>query len=303
MKRRALSKLAAALLLAGAFGQAGAQNAAPDTAPNGGPNGGPNGARVEITAEQSLEWRQEERAYLARGNATATRGDITIIADEMRAYYRDGAEAAGAVGQSDIYRLVASGDVRIRSSDAEVFGATMNYDVDRRIAVMQGEGLRLETAADIVTASESLEYWEADRRAVARGDAIVRRAAGDAMRADLLTAQLKDDAEGRLVVDRVEATGRVTITTKQDVIRGQQGVYDAAGGRALVVGDVQISRGGNQLNGERAEVDLTSGVSRLIGSAAPVRGLLNERDQPRRSSPPASPATPDAPAASNGAPR
>jgi lipopolysaccharide export system protein LptA len=256
-------------------------------------------ARVEITADQSLEWRQEDRAYLARGNATAMRGEVTIIADEMRAYYRDSAGSnanAGPIGQSDIYKLVAQGDVRIRSTDNQVFGATMNYDVDRRIATLSGGGLRLETKQDVVTADESLEYWEADKRAVARGDAIVRRAEGDAMRADLLTAQLKEDANGELVVDRVEATGNVTITTKQDVIRGSQGVYDVTSGKALVVGNVEISRGGNQLNGQRAEVDLNSGISRLIGSGGPVRGLLNEQDAPRR-------ATPSAPPAENGAQR
>lgn len=250
--------------------------------------------RVEITADQSLEWRQEDRTYLARGNATATRGEVTIIADEMRAFYREnsGANAnAGPIGQSDIYKLRAEGDVRIRSTDNQVFGGAMDYDVDRRIAVMSGGGLRLETKQDVVTADEALEYWEADKRAVARGDAIVRRTQGDAMRADLLTAQLKEDANGELVVDRVEATGNVTITTKQDVIRGAQGVYDVTSGKALVVGNVEISRGGNQLNGQRAEVDLNSGISRLIGTGGPVRGLLNEQDAPRRATPPASPTT------------
>lgn len=247
--------------------------------------------RVEITADQSLEWRQEDRTYLARGNATATRGDVTIIADEMRAFYRDtegGAANAGSIGASDIFKLTAAGDVRIRSTDNQVFGAVMNYDVDRRIAVLSGGGLRLETKQDVVTAGESLEYWEADKRAVARGDAIVRRAEGDAMRADLLTAQLKENANGELVVDRVEATGNVTITTKQDVIRGAQGVYDVTSGKALVVGNVEISRSGNQLNGQRAEVDLNSGISRLIGSGGPVRGLLNEQNE-RRPSPAAQP--------------
>jgi lipopolysaccharide export system protein LptA len=249
-----------------------------------------NGGRVEITADQSLEWRQDDRAYLARGNATATRGDVTIVADVMRAFYRDTGKSAansGPIGDSDIYKLRADGDVRIRSQDNQVFGAAMDYDVDRRIAVMSGEGLRLETKQDVVTAVQALEYWEADKRAVARGDAIVRRSQGDAMRADLLTAQLKENEAGELVVDRVEATGNVTITTKQDVIRGAQGVYDVTSGKALVVGNVQISRSGNQLNGQRAEVDLNSGVSRLIGSGGPVRGLLNEQDaKPKASSPP-----------------
>src|SRR5262245_23606674 len=38
--------------------------------------GGGNGP-LEITADKSLEWHQQEHKYLARGAATATRGDVT----------------------------------------------------------------------------------------------------------------------------------------------------------------------------------------------------------------------------------
>jgi lipopolysaccharide export system protein LptA len=52
---------------------------------------------------------------------------------------------------------------------------------------------------------------------------------------------------------------------------------------ATLVGDVKISRGENQLNGGYAEVNLNTGVSRLLGAPpdsdakARVRGLLRPR--------------------------
>ena len=51
---------------------------------------------------------------------------------------------------------------------------------------------------------------------------------------------------------------------------------------ATLTGDVQLSRGDNQLNGDRAEVDLNSGVSRLVsapGGEGPIRALLVPEDR------------------------
>jgi len=47
-----------------------------------------NGKPIDIEADDGIEWQQNNRVYIARGNARATRGQTTIFADTLMAFYR-----------------------------------------------------------------------------------------------------------------------------------------------------------------------------------------------------------------------
>lgn len=229
-------------------------------------------APVAIDADQALEWHKERQAYVARGNAVATRGDLSVRADTLTAYYRE-----LPTGGTEIYRLSAEGGVVIKAPRQTAYGDRGVYEVDRQVAVLTGQGLRLETEQDVVTAKDSLEYWREQNLAVARGDAVAVR--GDnRVRADRLVGLLQENEQGDLDLTRIDAEGSVVITTPTDVARGDQGTYDMTQRVAVLTGDVKITRGRNQLNGNAAEVDLETGISRILsgpeGGKGRVRGLF-----------------------------
>lgn len=229
---------------------------------------------VEITAEDGIEWRRKEQVYIASGKARAARGDIELFGDVLQAFYRPSAD-----GGTEVFRVEAHGNVRIQSPNESVYGADGYYDVDRGVVALTGEGLRLETGGDKITANESLEYWEAKRVAVARGAAVASR--GDkSLSADLLVGHFGEDAEGRMVLQKVDAQGDVRISTPSEFVSSESGVYHLDKELAELTGGVKITRGDAQLNGEYAEVNLATGVSRLLAappggsSDGQVRGLL-----------------------------
>ena len=43
---------------------------------------------LNIEADNGIEWQQNNRLYIARGNARATRGQATVFADTLMAFYR-----------------------------------------------------------------------------------------------------------------------------------------------------------------------------------------------------------------------
>lgn len=296
---RRASPLAALLLLAAAGAQAQDLNLS---------GGGP----VEITARDAIEWRQVEQVVVARGAARAVRDGVTVTADRLVARYRPrageagGAQAAaspaasplaagGAGGASQIWRLEAEGNVRIATATDTATADRAVYDMDQSVLVLTGRNLTLTTPQDRVTARDSLEYWSARRMAVARGDAVVQTP-GRRMTADTLVAYFLEQAPppaagaagrgaarpasapgqpdtGRL--DRVDAFGNVTIRTELETVRGDRGAYDARSRIARLGGDVRITRGPNQLNGDQAEVNMATGVARLLpGTAGRVQGLV-----------------------------
>lgn len=235
---------------------------------------------LEINADEGIEWRRDSSQYIARGNARAARGGVEVFADVLTAHYRKDEN-----GDTEIYQIDAQGNVRIVSARESVYGDLGRYDVDRKLMVLWGDNLRLETDSDLVTARDSLEYWEERRLAVARGDAVAIRA-DKRVRADILTAYLSPDAEGELAISQVDAKGNVQISSPSEYAQGNEGVYYVDRELATLSGGVKITRGENQLNGEYAEVNMQTGVSKLLGAPpglggdTRVRGLLVPRRKP-----------------------
>lgn len=237
---------------------------------------------IEILARDNIEWNRSAKQYIARGDARARQGDTTVEADRLVAFYREGAQS-----RTEIFRYQADGNVRIFTSTHRAVGDRGIYDVDTGVLVLTGKALKLTTPAEVITARDALEYWENRQVAVARGDAAVATQDGRRMRGDLLTAHFTQAGaapqssaaaprgpratsastapggdERRL--QRIEAFGNVHVSTETEIAIGDRGVYNAETGIAVLAGNVRITRGPNQLNGDYAEVNTKTGVSRLL---------------------------------------
>jgi lipopolysaccharide export system protein LptA len=224
-------------------------------------NPGTKGTPVEIESEQGIEWRRNDKVYIARGNATAKRGDSQVFADTLTARYRDRASGTG----SEIWQLEADGQVRLTSPGRTVYGDHAVYNLDERVLHMTGKDLRIVTTEETVTAEDSLEYHEGPQTILARGNAVAVR--GDRrVRADVLTGHLEKRSDGSYEMTRLDADGNVEVKTKDTYAKSDKGDYDLSKDFITLTGDVKITNGQNQFNGEYAEMDVNTGVSRLLGS-------------------------------------
>ena len=265
---------------------------------------------IEISADGGIEWQQDAQVYIARGNAKAKRGTTEVYADTLTAHYRP---MKGSGGETEIYRLNADGHVTIKGERQTVVGDQAVYDVDQQIGIVTGKAPKMTTATDMVTARDSLEWYDQKQIAVARGDAVAVRDT-KRIRADVLTAHMtKDkpptapaktekpapapaksrnsptplgDADESSRISRVDAQGNVLVSTETDVGRGDFGVYNADSGIATLLGNVTVTRGPNTIRGEYAVMDLNNNISRMMAAPAgvgtattPVQGLFVRQDQ------------------------
>jgi lipopolysaccharide export system protein LptA len=280
---------------------------------------------IEVSADHGIEWQQDAQVYIARGNAVAKRGTTEVHADTLTAHYRPikatgdkatgdkatgdkgtgdkgtgdkatGDKATGEGGETEIYRLDADGHVTIKGERQTVVGDQAVYDVDQQIGIVTGKALKMTTATDVVTARDSLEWYDQKQIAVARGDAVAVRDV-KVIRADVLTAHMTKDkpppAAGKpkaapaaaqakprnaatplgaddesSKISRVDAQGHVLVSTETDVGRGDYGVYNADSGIATLLGNVTVTRGPNTVRGEYAVMDLNNNISRMMAAPA-----------------------------------
>lgn len=247
---------------------------------------------IEITADQSLEWHRNDKKFIARKNAQAVQGDVSINAATLTADYVEGE------GQNmKINRVQADNDVRIRSRDSDAYGDKGIYEIDKGYAELTGSDLRLISPDQTVTARDKFEYWVVEGKLIAIGNArLIRKneqGETNTLDADTITAYLKDDANGKRVLDRMVAVGNVVITTPTETLTGAQGTYEARSNTAEIAGDVEIKRGPNILEGSKATVDLNTSISRMFGGGRTGRVKATffpgseKKDEPAQNSAPA----------------
>jgi lipopolysaccharide export system protein LptA len=258
-----------------------------------------NGLPVEVYADNGMELSQDAKTVIARGNAKAIRGRVTVTADVLTAHYRDkpkpGAAGAGTVpkpstaetktasaeakpaaagkgaedsttGNSEIWRLEADGHVVIFTETQHAYGDHADYNIDDAVVVLTGKDLHMTTTNELVTARDSLEYWEKRQQAVARGNATATKE-DKRIRADVLVADYGQDQDKKTVLRHATGFNHVVITTPTEIVTGNRTDYDPLSGIVTVTGAVKMTRGQNQLDGEYAVVNLNTGISRVFPNA------------------------------------
>ena len=227
------------------------------------------GGPLQIEAAESIEWRRDEKVYIAEGDVRAERGGIVLEAETLSAYYRP-----DEAGKTEINRIEARGSVTIQSPDGTANGGEAIYDLDRSLIVIRGGDLALKTAEYRVTARDSLELHRGEGYAVARGAARAVRAE-ESISAETLVVRFEETGEGKLAAKRLEAFGGVEVRSGPDTITGERGFYDTEAQTAEICGDVRVQQGPNRLAGECAQMDFARGRSRLVaGAGRRVSGLF-----------------------------
>ncbi|KAA2235831.1 LptA/OstA family protein [Salinarimonas soli] len=151
-------------------------------------------------------------------------------------------------------------------------------------------GLGSNSKEPIKVDADRLEVFDRENRAVYTGNVVAVQ--GDTtMRCTTLTIffERQRGADGAVqrtaapaggdqndAIKRIECGGPVTVVSKTQVATGDQAVYDRAGGRVIMTGNVALSDGPNVTRGERLVYDVNAGKANI--ESAPnggrVRGLF-----------------------------
>jgi lipopolysaccharide export system protein LptA len=127
-------------------------------------------------------------------------------------------------------------------------------------------------------AADRIELQDRAERVVLSGNVVVNQGDLRLTAARTIVDYTNTDA---LRIQRITATGGVSVTRGSENARGNVGVYDFNRRTITLVGDVALRRGTDTLNGGRLVIDLNTGVSSVDGSAAgsssAVGGTTNSR--------------------------
>lgn len=121
--------------------------------------------------------------------------------------------------------------------------------------------------APVDVAADRLEVQDRADRAVFVGNVQVRQASLTLETQRLTVAY---STAGGVEIDRLDASGGITVRSPSETARGDFGIYDLNRRLITLIGDVALSREGSEIRGSRLLIDLESGRAVIDGGPAGV---------------------------------
>ena len=210
---------------------------------------------LEISASKELIWDQNKGLYEAIGDASAVRGPQSIAADLLQAFYDETSE------DQDITRIIATDNVKFADVDMNGQGAKLDYDVTKNFYELFGPNASIQSKDGTAKADQRLTYDRGNGIIIAKKNGYIALADGRILTGDFIEITLTATEE----IETVKASGNVYVRqTDGKEAYSQDGTYNTQTGKALLTGDVKIIDGESVLNGQKAEIDFNSGISRLL---------------------------------------
>lgn len=145
---------------------------------------------------------------------------------------------------------------------AASLGAGMAYAQDS-ISALKGH----DSKAPIDLSADRAEAQDRADRAIFAGNVVVKQGELTLRTARLTLAYASQNG---IDINRIDASGGVTVVSPSETAKGDFGVYDLEDGLITLVGNVRLERGGSFLSGGRLTIDLNTGRAVMDGG---VRGI------------------------------
>ncbi len=121
--------------------------------------------------------------------------------------------------------------------------------------------------APIDVQSDRIEVQDRADRAIFVGNVHVKQ---DELTLDTARLTVAYTSTGSVQINRLDASGGVTVRSPSETARGAFGIYDLDRKLITLVGNVVLQREGSQINGQRLTIDLDSGRAVIDGGPAGV---------------------------------
>ena len=132
-------------------------------------------------------------------------------------------------------------------------------------------GIRQDSSLPVEISADQLEVNQSDGTALYTGDVVIGQ--GEMRLAAPRVLVVYAEQAGR--IQRLEASGGVTLVSGEEAAEAESADYDIDAGTVEMMGNVLLTQGDNALSSERMVVDLDTGRAQMDGR---VRTVLQPSD-------------------------
>ena len=132
-----------------------------------------------------------------------------------------------------------------------------------------------DTSAPVEVSADSLSVNQSDGTALYTGNVVIGQ--GDMRLSAPRVLVVYGEQQNR--IDRLEATGGVTLVSGDEAAEAERADYNIEAGTVVMRGNVLVTQGPNAITSEEMTVDLDSGTAQLTGRVRTVLQQQSTGDQ------------------------
>ncbi|MDC1087107.1 LptA/OstA family protein [Alphaproteobacteria bacterium] len=214
-------------------------------------------SKLTVEADDSIEWFEKEKYYVAKGNVILKKDGFTLYANFVQAYY----EVKN--GENVLNKIIAKNDVTLTKENTKATSQLMTYNLNNKIAILTGPFQTLISESGYVESNKIIKFNDLKNKAEAEGNVKVILSNKTVIRADKINADLnKKDKSIKYAVAR----GNVFIENK---IKGNKskanlGIYNSYDEIIKLSGNVTLTNLNSTIRGSKGETNLKTGISTII---------------------------------------
>lgn len=129
-------------------------------------------------------------------------------------------------------------------------------------------GMSQDTDAPVEVSADQLEVNQSDGTALYTGNVVIGQGEMRLAAPRVLIFYTEDESR----IDRMEASGGVTVVSGSEAAEAQNAVYSIDAGTIVMTGNVLLTQGRSALTSERMTVNLEDGTAQMAGRVRTVIG-------------------------------
>jgi lipopolysaccharide export system protein LptA len=222
---------------------------------------------ILIDSDKRLEWYRDEQIIIAIGNAVAQKTDDILKGDTLTAFY-ERVQLEDGTQKTQIQKVLADGNVVLINPKATGTGIHFEYDLPSQKATLTGKPAKIIIKQEAQTSTESNSHQGNKNKSSSPKDDTTQNPSYTVY-AEKMISFFDEDKQGKQTLNRIEIYAQnnpVKIVNKQATVTGNRGTYFPKENKLKLFEKVTINQNGDVLNGDYAETDLKTGISRLLST-------------------------------------
>ena len=217
-----------------------------------------NKSELAVEADESLEWFEKEKYYLAKGNVILKKDGVTLKANTVKADY------VLQNGENILKKIIAKEKVILTKENTTATGQYMTYDLEQKIAKISGSFQTFSSPSGYVESKKIITFNNANNKAEAEGDVKIILSNKTIIYADNVKADFESTNKS---LTKAIAKGNVIIKNKAKgrISKADLGVYNSDDEIIRLTGNVVIINQKSKILGSKGITNLKTGISNIVG--------------------------------------
>ena len=207
-----------------------------------------------VEADNSIEFYEKEKYYLASGNAIASKDGITLKANTIRAFFDK---------KKKINKVIANGNASILKDGMIAKAGKVRYNFKNQFIILTKKTQSFKSEEIFIKTKEVLSFDNSKKIAIGKGKVQVTLKNGIKIYTDELIANFNNSNNS---LTKANAKGNVIIVTKNEKASSNLAFFDKKTNLIKLKENVIITRNNSKITGELGITNLKTGVTKISGN-------------------------------------